>query len=273
MHGEVRGAGDFRKTSGSMALGLASAFAVMVLLLALVAKTMGWQWFNAANNAYWGGTGDAPVSIFPYPVMFAGWLVGSPVFQSALIILASLSFFGWSASLFNASTRIIFAAAFDRVLPSWAAKVSPRRGVPVGALALVAVPSVVVSIVYAYVEGFRVYLFDATVVLAVTFLGTAVAAALLPWRARRAYEKASVARYRVLGMPLITVAAVIYGGMLVFSLVLWLKDPVYGVNSKSSLIYMGALYLLALAIFLTSKFIRSRQGVDLSRSYDEIPVE
>jgi len=43
----------------------------------------------------------------------------------------SLWFFGWVGTLFLSSTRVIFAAAFDRVLPDAAAQVSEKRRVPV----------------------------------------------------------------------------------------------------------------------------------------------
>jgi amino acid transporter len=249
----------------------------MVLLRGTISRTMGWQWYNAANNAYWGGfygyTHAPPVSLFPYPVMFAGWLVNNAVFQFVLILFAGLSFLGWSSSLFIASTRQIFAAAFDRVLPAWAARVTDRRGVPVGALALIAVPSVVFSALYAYSTTFRTYLFDATVVLAVTFVGTSLAAALLPWRARALYEASAVSRFRIAGIPGVTIAAVLYGGVMVFSIVLWLRDSVYGVNAHESLVYMGALYVVAIVIYVVAKVIRSREGVDLSKAYDEIPAD
>jgi hypothetical protein len=45
------------------------------------------------------------------------------------------------------------------------------------------------------------------------------------------------------------------------------------VNNSSSLIYMGCLYLLAIAIYVGSKLVRRRQGMDLGLVYGEIPVE
>ena len=60
---------------------------------------------------------------------------------------------------------------------------------------------------------------------------------------------------------------------LVFCLFKWLEDDIYGINNRDSLIFMGALYLLALAIFVFSRIYRRRQGMDLSMSYGEIPAE
>ena len=82
------------------------------------------------------------VPIWPYPVMFAGWLVHNAAFQAALILLMSLWFLGWVGTLFLSSTRVIFAAAFDRVLPDRAAEVSEKRKVPFYSLILMLLPAV-----------------------------------------------------------------------------------------------------------------------------------
>ena len=58
-----------------------------------------------------------------------------------------------------------------------------------------------------------------------------------------------------------------------FCLVKWLQDDVYGVNNTDSLIFMGALYLLALSIYVGSRIYRRRQGMDLKMVYGEIPAE
>jgi amino acid transporter len=58
--------------------------------------------------------------------MMAAWLVNNTAFQ----VIVILRFFGWVGTLFLSSTRVIFAAAFDRVLPAAAAQVSEKRRVP-----------------------------------------------------------------------------------------------------------------------------------------------
>jgi amino acid transporter len=277
LHGEVRGASDFRRNSRSMLLALVLASMTMLGLLALIGKTMGWQWYNAANNAYWGGvygyTDVPPVSAWPYPVMYASWLIDNTVAQFIIIAVAGLTFFGWASSLFIASTRVIFAAAFDRALPAWAASVSPRRGVPIGALVLMVVPSVFFSLLYSYSTGFRRYLFDATVVLVITFLGSAIAATLVPWRAKGLYQASPMVDYKIVGVPLISIAGGIFAGSLSFALILWMRDSVYGVNYRTSLIYMGVLYLVSAAIYIVARVVRDRQGMSLSGAQKQIPSD
>jgi basic amino acid/polyamine antiporter, APA family len=272
LFGEVRGAGDYKRVFWAMFSGLWVTVALSAVLILLVTKTFGWDFYLAANNNFWSGL-EGSLPVWPYPVLLAGFLVDSSVLQIVLVLLMSLWFFGWMGTLFLSSTRVIFAAAFDRVLPEWAAKVSDRRHVPFGALLLMLVPSIVVSGLYAYNDTFRTATLDATLVIAVTFVGSALAALILPWRRRALHESSPSSRYTVGGIPLMSIGAVITLGFLAWFLYLWLRDDVYGINNPTSLVYMGILYALALVIYVISRVVRARQGVNLSRIHQEIPVE
>jgi amino acid transporter len=276
LYGEVRGASDFRKNIYAMggALVVTSTLAVIVLLL--FAKTFGWDFYYAANNAYWGLTygyvKEAPVSAWPYPGLLAAMLLGNPVLQFILIVLMSLWFFGWCGTVFLSSTRVVFATAFDRVLPEAVSKTS-RNGVPYVALALMLIPSIPISYLYAFGENFATYTLDATLVIATTFLGSAISAAVLPWRRADIYRASPIARYTVLGIPLITAAAVLFAVFLVLCLYKWITDATYGINNPQSLVYMLALYIVALVVYVAFRLLRRAQGMDLKMVYDEIPEE
>jgi basic amino acid/polyamine antiporter, APA family len=270
LYGEVRGASDFRKNIYAMGGALIATTIVGAIFLLLFAKTFGWDFYNAANNAFWAGSG--PTGVFPYPGTMAAFLMGSPILQFILITLLSLWFFGWVGSVFLSSTRVIFATAFDRVLPEWAAKVG-RNGVPYAALALMLIPSIPISYLYAYNADFTSWTLDATLVIAITFLGSAVAAAILPWRKPEIYSASPIAQYNVLGLPLITLAASMFSIFLVFCLYKWLTDDTYGINNGQSLIYMLVLYGIAIALYVAFRLIRRAQGMDLNMVYDEIPEE
>jgi basic amino acid/polyamine antiporter, APA family len=270
LYGEVRGASDFRKNIYSMGGALIATTITAVVLFLLFSKTFGWDFYNGANNAYYAGTGATPV--FPYPALFAASFFGSPVLQFILVAVMSLWFFGWVGTLFLSSTRVIFAAAFDRVLPEAAAKVN-RNGVPVVAVLLMLVPSIGLAALYSFNSTFHDYTLDATLVIAITFLGSAVAAAILPWRKPEIYNASPIAKYRVFGIPLITFAACAFIVFLGFCLYKWFSDDVYGVNKHSSLYFMGGMYLLAIVIYFGSKLYRRSQGMDLNMVYGEIPAE
>src|SRR5947208_1698695 len=174
LYGEVRGASDYRRVVGGMFWGLWITVALSVVFFLLVAKTMGWEFYLAANSNY---------------------------------------------------------------------------------------------------PGFATYTLDATLVIAVTYLASVVAATILPWRRPRLYGASPVARYKVAGVPLITVAGVVTVVFLAFNLWKWVTDATYGVNNRQSAIYMLVLYALALVMYLIARVVRARQGIDLTKTHAEIPVE
>jgi basic amino acid/polyamine antiporter, APA family len=273
LYGEVRGASDFRKNIYAMGGALIVTTILAVIMFLLIAKTFGWDFYNASNNGYWSGEG--PLGVFPYPGLLAAFLMDGAFWQFLLVGLLALWFFGWVGTVFLSSTRVVFATAFDRVLPEAAAKVS-SNGVPYVALALMLIPSLPIAYFYAYDEEFFSWTLAATFVIAVTFAGSAIAAAVLPWRRREIYNASPIARYNVAGIPLITIAAAGFLVILGFAIYEWSTNAVYGIdwtNFRSSFYYMFALYGLALAIYVVSRLVRRSQGIDMSMVHREIPVE
>jgi amino acid transporter len=204
--------------------------------------------------------------------MLTAMLVGNPVLQVLLVAVLSLWFFGWTGSVFLSSTRVVFATAFDRVLPEWVSRTT-SNGVPYAALLLMLIPSIPVSYMYAFGDNFATYVLDAVLVIAITFLGSTVSAALMPWLKPDIYNASPIARYRVLGIPLITVVAAAFGGFLIFCIYQWFFNDLYGVNNGQSLIYMLILYAVALGIYVGFRILRRAQGIDLNMVYDEIPED
>jgi basic amino acid/polyamine antiporter, APA family len=272
LYGEIRGASDFRRVFSGMFVGLWTTVALSVVFLLLFAKTFGWSFYMNVNEQ-WAGAGKAALPIFPYPALMASWVVHNAAFQFILILIMSLWFFGWVGTLFLSSTRVIFAAAFDRVLPDAAAQVSEKRRVPFASLVLMLLPAVGLSAVYAYSSTFRTYTLDATLVIAVTYLFSAIAVVILPLRKPDLWYASPASKVKLLGVPVVPVAGVITIALLVYNLYEWLSNNTYGVNAHDSLYYMGGMYVLAIVIYVGARIIRGRQGIDLGLINKEIPVE
>ena len=271
LYGEVRGASDFKRVFTGMFSGLWLTALLSIIFLLLMAKTVGWDFYNNLNATFWAGKGSLP--IWPYPIMMVGWVVHNTAFQVALILLMSLWFFGWVGTLFLSSTRVIFAAAFDRVLPDAAATVSEKRKVPVASLLLMLLPAVGLSAVYAYSLKFQTYTLDATLVIAVTYLVSAFAVVILPWRKPELWASSAASKFKLFGVPIVPVAGLVTMGLIIYNLYEWLTNAAYGVNNHGSLVFMGALYLLAVVVYVVARVVRKRQGIDLSLINREIPVE
>src|SRR5712691_3215777 len=166
LYGEVRGAGDFRKVLNGMLGGLWVTIILAIAFVLLASKTFGWDFFNATNvnfiNYAYGYVTVAPtIPIWGYPPMLAAFLIDNHIVQMIIVIIFGVWFLGWAGTLWLSSTRMIFAAAFDRVLPERAARVSDR-GVPWTALLLIMIPGVIVSYLYSYVTGFSKLTLDAS---------------------------------------------------------------------------------------------------------------
>ena len=271
LYGEIRGASDFKRVFRGMFFGLWITTALVVIFFLLMAKTFGWAFYQNANAAFFNGT--FPLPVWPYPFMFVGWLVHNTAFQVILILVMSLWFFGWVGTLFLSSTRVIFAAAFDRVLPDRAAEVSEKRKVPLYSLILMLLPAVGLSAIYAYSTNFRTYTLDATLVIAVTYLVSAIAVVLLPFVKKDLWRASPASKVKLLGVPIVPVSGVITILLLGFCLIAWLVNDNYFVNNPSSLIFMGAMYVLAIVLYVVARVVRRRQGIDLGLINKEIPVE
>jgi amino acid transporter len=271
LYGEIRGASDFKRVFRGMFFGLWITTALVVIFFLLMAKTFGWDFYQNANAAFFNGA--FPLPVWPYPFMFVGWLVHNTAFQVILILVMSLWFFGWVGTLFLSSTRVIFAAAFDRVLPDRAAEVSEKRKVPLYSLILMLLPAVGLSAIYAYSTSFRTYTLDATLVIAVTYLFSAIAVVLLPFVKKDLWRASPASKVKLLGVPIVPVSGVITILLLGFCLIAWLVNDNYFVNNPSSLIFMGAMYVLAIVLYVVARVVRRRQGIDLGLINKEIPVE
>jgi len=283
LYGEVRGATDFKRNITGMGAALGVTTLLGIVLLLAISKTVGWDFYMQAGGAWWnyawGYTDVAPaLPVWPYPALLAVFLTSNRIVQFVVVALMSLWWFGWSGTVFLSSTRVIFAAAFDRLLPEKVAEVDERTGTPIYALLLMVVPSILVSYLFAYnIANFQTLTLCSTLVIAVTYLGTTISAILLPYVKPDLYKASPIAKYNILGIPLISVAGVIFGGFLVFLLYQWLFDPnaLYGIgiSNTSSVIYMLSMYVLAGIIYFGFRAYRMRSGIDLDKVHAEIPVE
>ena len=143
------------------------------------------------------------------------------------------------------------------------------------ALLLIMIPGVIVSALYSFVTGFSKLTLDASLVIAVTFFGTAIAATILPWWKKDIYEKSPIVRYAVGPLPMISIAGAIttiFLGWVIYQL---LSNPLYGigVSNTQSIIFLASIYAIAAVVYVVARLVRRQQGVDLDAIHAEIPAE
>jgi amino acid transporter len=290
LYGEVRGATDYKRNFSGMAWALVAITVLGILFFEGVAKTIGWDFYMQANAAWWNyawgyTTTPPPLPVWPNPAMLAVFLTNNRLVQIVVLLLMSTWWFGWAGTLFLSSTRVIFAAAFDRLLPEKAADLN-SNGTPVNAMLLMVVPAIVVSALYAYnIAGFKSITLAATQGIAIMYFGTAIAAIVLPYKKKELFEASPIANMKVAGIPVITIAGLIFGGFLLFLLVEWFFDPwlnpdfapagLFGISlaNTNSVIFLLVCYGSAAALYYGFKARRRNEGIDLDKVQAEIPVE
>ncbi|HNB36421.1 MAG TPA: APC family permease [Anaerolineales bacterium] len=290
LYGEVRGATDYKRNFSGMAWALGVTTVLAIIFFLGVNRTFGWDFYVQANAAWWNyawGYTDVvpPLPVWPNPAMLAVFLTNNRFIQILVLLLMATWWFGWAGTLFLSSTRVIFAAAFDRLLPEKAAELN-KNGTPVNAMLYMILPAILVAALYAYdVAGFKSITLAATQGIAIMYFGTAVAAIILPYKKKELYEASPIAKMKVAGIPLITVAGLIFGGFLLFLLVEWFFDPwlnpayapagLYGISfaNTNSIIFLGSCYAIAAAIYYGFKSKRKSEGIDMDKVTSEIPVE
>jgi APA family basic amino acid/polyamine antiporter len=278
LSGEVRGAHDFRRNLLVMGGALFATTALAVLVLLAIDRSMGWGFYMKANAAYWTGRlhpgAPAALPFWPYPALLALMTVASPLLRAIVVLAMSAWFFGWAGTIYLSSTRILFSAAFDRLLPGHMGDLDPRTKSPVKALLYMIIPGLVVSALYVWnVAGFASLTLVSTLVIAVTYLGTGIAAVILPFAKKELYRASPLARFRVGRVPLISVFGLAFCAFLGYLLFEWMIDPgdLYGISLRNatSVAFMSAVYALAGLLYAILYARRRRAGLGMKEALED----
>jgi basic amino acid/polyamine antiporter, APA family len=173
-----------------------------------------------------------------------------------------------------AASRVLFALAFDRILPTKVADVRPKSHVPVVAIAIVAVLGAVLTFLTIETTVLTATRNSYLMVTAV-FALSSIAAALLPWLRRDLYDRSP----KMLGRDILGIPAVTWFGAL--SAIFWIyatysgatKTQVSGGYSTSSVIVLAFMSLGGAACYVVSRYTMRRKGFDLSMAMQELPPE
>ena len=211
-----------------------------LLLLIAIGRGITWEFWNEANNVYWGTvygtTAATPLPAWPSPVVFATWLTDSTFLQVGVVIGMAAWVLGSTATLFLAATRVLLAAASDGVLPP---SVASTRGdtVPLTALALLVVPACALAAVDAYWDSFAGWTVIAAVAFGLTTVGSGVAA-VVSLRGEQ---------------PRLAIVSALFVALVVLVIAVWLIDPAYGMRSFGAVAFLAALYAVLATLHAMSR--------------------
>jgi hypothetical protein len=105
------------------------------------------------------------------------------------------------------------------------------------------------------------------------FVATALAGALLPFRAKAAYDASPGSKYTVGGFPLVTIVGLLGAAFGVVFLFLFLTNEQLGLTSQLAYTVVGGVLLFAAAWYLIAKQMRRSSGINVDYAFKEIPPE
>lgn len=282
--GEVKGASrsQIRGMAGSL---LFSAVAMIIL----VAATL-----HAFNYDFLGqiGATNVPGDVanktnFGFTPVFTE-LVSALTNNWVLIVLIGVGFclwtYAWLPIYIIITTRNMLAWAFDGLLPSRVADVDDRFHSPVVAILISAVLGTIFLAIYAWSTSFQLaFGFWGQVW---TYILASIAAIVLPYKLKDVFE-GSPFRYRIAGIPLLSILGVLSVIGLVFIEYAFLIDPnqlisftaaspsttVFGLAIPNLVMLNAGVFLSGFVFYGLVKWIRARQGVDVGLAFAEIPPE
>ncbi len=266
--GEIRQARTM-KTANSMALaGILNLVSVAVFALIFI-HTFGQEFLTAAN-----ASGAMPSQIASPPFYF--FLVSAQVGNTALAVFLVISFAVFWPLITYISllqpTRMIFAYAFDGILPKAVTKIS-RTHSPYVAVIIATILSIVTLYWGINSSSFFQVLVYAVLFQLIAMMLVGLSAVLFPYL-RPALYRASTTTRTFVGIPVVTIAGAVAIASGIFLYVLYFTNQNLGFVDPGKFFTILAICIgLAVVYYFVARLVRSRQGVDLKLVYAEIPPE
>ncbi|MEA2285588.1 MAG: hypothetical protein QOJ21_1631 [Solirubrobacteraceae bacterium] len=220
-------------------------------------------------------SGEATTAGVPYPFELMRVLWGTSGFGLLLTIVAYVAMFCWVsiwwAVIIPFSQRAFFAWSIDGLAPKWLSKVDPRTHAPYPALLAASLFGLGWILALAYRTNMRTIatLVPVYVLLALTL---AVGAAF-PYARRSLFEQSPIARARIAGLPAMTVVCGTAAVVVLFGAWLLWNDPNASGTDRTPVWIFLALAVAVTAWYFVLQAMKRRRGVDISSSFNEIPVE
>ena len=277
--GEIKGARVFKNQMFIIVGSLIAVGVVLALIAWTEQRAVGTGFFNAASASYYGGftkSGTGIGSVLPFPGMFAIIISPNPiitVLAAGSFMLASLQI---TCNCYIGVTRIMVGMSLDRTLPAWFSKVSPRFRTPVNAHLIYFLLGVGAIIGYSYVTKWYTVTLGVTFACGYVFVLSCLAAALLPYRAKALYEASPGAKYKLAGIPLVTIFGVIGFIFGAAAVVAFLVKKGYGLTGTSPYLtyaIVAGIFVFSLVVYWIGRIYQKGKGIDVSYAFLEVPPE
>ncbi len=281
-NGEIKSAGSFKDQAFIIVGSLILTGVLLAILAVVLENAIGTEFLQVAGAGYWGAADVSLAGSYLWPNIIATAIANNPIVT--IIIAAGFILNGHQIvhNCYIGMTRVMVAMSLDRVLPEMVSRVSDRFHTPVNAHVIYFIASLPVIWLY---NNFVMTASDGTettwasLTLGVTFacgyvfVGTAIAGALLPFRAKALYEASPGAAYKVGGIPLVTIVGLLGAAAGTMFLYLFMTEPKLGLTSDLAYYIVAGILIFALGWYLVTYYVRRSSGINVNYAFKEIPPE
>jgi basic amino acid/polyamine antiporter, APA family len=273
-NGEIKNARSFQ----SQMFIIVGSLIVTGILLALLAwaleKAVGTEFLYVAGAGYWALLDEAKIAgFYLWPNMISVALTASPL----VVIIIGLGYILNSHQIVHncyiGMTRVMVAMSLDRLLPEWVSKVDEKRHTPANAHWIYFLASIPVILVYNLWGAWYGLTLGVTFACGYVFVVTCLAGALLPYRAKDVYEASPGAKYKLGGIPWVTILGAIgfvLGGAM---LIMFMFYPQLGLTSTLAYTVVFGVLAVSWIWYMIVKSTQKSKGINVDYAFKEIPPE
>ncbi|MGZ4168794.1 MAG: amino acid permease [Solirubrobacteraceae bacterium] len=202
-------------------------------------------------------------------------LSGDPITKILFGVAVPVAEIAVNLAFVAVTTRVLFALAFDRLLPLSVAKVNERNHAPVVAIGIVIVIGIAFCILTTYADLTNIVALESLFFALILLAGGVAAAFLASRRSDLIMRPGATDLPRWLGVPRVTWAGGLTTVLALFTIVLVLvHSSVYGKLSAESITTLVIVLGAGPVIYLIASSVRRRRNqIDISMSMHELPPE
>jgi amino acid transporter len=213
---------------------------------------------------------DASTSAPPYITLLLGIASPNAVVGAVVIV----GFIAWLYFLISPqlvyAQRLMVAWSFDRIAPERLGYVSDRFRSPVVAIGI----SVVIGLTFLALVSYGVlsllaYILGVFVVWGVV----ATIGVVFPRLRPDLYRSSALSRFRIGGVPAMPVVSALAAAFLIWQVVFYWRDPLVAGHTTATVVGHAIAFGLGAVTYVVARAWRKSQGIDLDKTFKELPIE
>lgn len=281
-NGEIKSAGSFKDQVFIIVGSLVLTGLLLALLAFVLERAIGTEFLQVAGAGYWGAADVSLAGSFLWPNIIATAIANNPIVTIIIAAGFILNAHQIVHNCYIGMTRVMVAMSLDRMLPEMVSRVSDRFHTPVNAhliYFLASLPVIYLYSNYSVDDGAGGTTNWTSITLGVTFacgyvfVGTAIAGALLPYRAKALYEASPGSKYKFAGIPLVTIVGALGAAAGAVFIYLFLTEAKLGLTSDLAYQVVAGVLIFSLGWYLVTYYVRRSSGINVNYAFKEIPPE